>query len=749
MHNADYLLIGGGLASATAAETLREQGATEPILIVSSEPSPPYERPPLSKRYLLGKATPQMLEVLSHDRCRQLAIDLQLETTVTSIDPLNHTVATDRGEHISYRKLLIATGGRARSLSVPGANLPGIYRLRTLADADALKSAAAKARQVVIVGGSFLGMEVAAALSEMGLNVTIIDQERALFPKLRTEKVSQFLLDMFVKRNVTVRLSEMVHAFEGEQHVDCVVTSAGARLPCDLVVLAVGVAPNVEFLEGSGIACDDGVRVDRQLQSSHPDIFAAGDVASVCDPLLGRHNRVEHWDSAVKQGRIAARNMLGQRRLYDELSYFYFDLFDLSFEVLEPSVTGTRQVVRGDLAQGSYAIFYLQDQIIRGLFSTGRPASETRAVQSLIRYRVNLKGDAARLAEPDFHLATIPHQTVLILQGGGAMGAFEFGVAKALEQNGIVPDIIAGVSIGAFNGAIIASNPGCATQALAAFWQELIVHSASLGGSPIDDALNSWQTIAMGSPNFFVPRWMQPVWSQEQLPYQWTSLYDTSPMKELISRYVDFPKLKNGPIRLLVSAVNVETAELEVFDSYVDDLTADHILASGSLPPSFPWTTINGKHYWDGGIVSNSPLDLVTERCGASGKRVFIVDLYPAARDLPKNLIEVAARRDEIIYSERVKRDAFGRNIALEYGRLVDELLEELDPARAEIMRQRPRFIELMGDIAPPEIVRIVRDVEDDDKVGRDHDFSETAVHRNRDSGFAAALKKLKTLAKP
>ena len=136
-------------------------------------------------------------------------------------------------------------------------------------------------------------------------------------------------------------------------------------------------------------------------------------------------------------------------------------------------------------------------------------------------------------------------------------------------------------------------------------------------------------------------------------------------MKALLERYVDFSKLKNGPIRLLVSAVNVETAELEVFDSYGDDLTAEHILASGSLPPSFPWTeTINGRHYWDGGIISNSPLELVAERCGAAGKRVYIVDLYSAARPLPKNLMEVSARRDEIVYSERIRRDTSARDIA-------------------------------------------------------------------------------------
>ena len=518
MQTAEFLLLGGGLASATAAETLREQGATERILIVSNEPVPPYERPPLSKRYLLGKATADTLEVLSRERYRELGIDLLLETSVTSIDPLNHTVATDRGELIGYRKLLIATGARANRLEVPGSGLGGIFRLRTLADADALRTSAATARRALIVGGSFLGMEVAATLSELGLSVTIIDQEARLFPKLETAEVSAFLLDLFARRNVKVRLSEAVASFEGDDRVRGIVTDRGAKIACDLVVLSVGVTPNIELLDGSGIDCGDGILVGRQLQSSDPDVFAAGDVANVYDPGLGRHSRVEHWDSAVKQGRTAARNMLGQRRIYDELSYFYFEVFDLSFEVLQSRITTTEKIARGDMAKGSYALFYLRDNILRGLFSMGRPAQETRAAEALIRYRVNLKGDTAKLADPAFTLTTIPNQTVLILQGGGAMGAFECGVAKAIEERGIVPDIVAGVSIGAFNGAIIAANPGCATVALESFWEELTVRSGDFGGSRFDDAMTSWQTLALGSPNFFIPRWLQPIWSPEQLP---------------------------------------------------------------------------------------------------------------------------------------------------------------------------------------------------------------------------------------
>ncbi len=741
MRSADFVLLGGGLASATAAETLREQGEKGSILVVSRESLPPYNRPPLSKRYLLGKIAANDLHILSTERYRELAVDLLLETSAASIDPKSHVVATDRSGDIRYRKLLVATGGFANRLTVPGADLDGIFCLRTVSDADALKAAAARAKRAVVVGGSFLGMEVAATLAELGLSVTIIDQEQRLLAKLDAPEVSAFISDLYTRRNVDIRLSQTVASFAGENRVRGVATDRGSLIDCDLVVLAVGVTPAVGFLDGSGIACGDGILVNQQLQSSDPDIYAAGDVANVYDPVVGRHCRVEHWDSAIKQGRIAARNMLGQRRIYDEVSYFFFEVFDLSFEVLQRSADAEEKIARGDLADRSYALFYLRDDIPRGLITMGRPPKETRATEALIRYRVKLKANKAKLADPAFTLAAIPNQTVLVLQGGGAMGAFECGVSRALEEHGIVPDVVAGVSIGAFNGAIIAANPGCATAALESFWEELTVCSPEFGGGQIDAAVTSWQMITFGSPNFFRPRWTEPIWSAEQLPYRWTSLYDTSPMKALLERYVDFPKLKNGPIRLLVSAVNVETAELEVFDSYCDDLTAEHILASGSLPPSFPWTTINSRHYWDGGIISNSPLELVAERCGAAGKRVYIVDLYPAARPLPNNLMEVSARRDEIVYSERIRRDTSARDIARDYGRLVEELLQEIEPARAAVMRQRPRFIQLMGENAPLEIVRIIREAEEGDTLGRDFDFSQRAVRRSRELGYAAALK--------
>ena len=196
-------------------------------------------------------------------------------------------------------------------------------------------------------------------------------------------------------------------------------------------------------------------------------------------------------------------------------------------------------------------------------------------------------------------------------------------------------------------------------------------------------------------------------------------------------------------VTAVVSAVNVETAELETFDSYCDDLTPDHILASGSLPPGFPWTAVGGKYYWDGGIISNSPLELVLERCGPAGKRIFVVDLFPGRKKLPANLLEVMARRDEILYAERVHNGFKTRELVADFRKLVDEVMGFLDVTAADQARHRPRYIELMGNAAPPTIVRIVREGEPGEPSSRDYYFSAPAIRRNREEGYKLARRAL------
>jgi len=404
---------------------------------------------------------------------------------------------------------------------------------------------------------------------------------------------------------------------------------------------------------------------------------------------------------------------------------------------------------RGTLESRSFGLLYISNQVARALFSLGRPPDEITAAEGLIRHRTNLAAVEARLADSSFALKDVPSQTVLILQGGGALGAFECGVVRALEEAAIYPEIVAGVSIGAFNGAIVASHPRHATEALEAFWNDLAVDTPELFQRNLTQAAASMQILSLGVPNFFVPRWANGSNWVPMLTHGVTSFYDTSPIRGLIARYVDFQRLKASPVRLLVSAVDVETAELRVFDSYIDDLTPDHILASGSVPPGFPWTTIDGRSFWDGGIISNSPLDLVVDHCGATSKRVFIVDLFAGRKPLPKNLGEVLMRRDEILYAERIRNDAKTRDLIEDFRGLVDEIVGSLGADAANRLKSRPHYVQLMGDTAPMTVTRIVREGEADEPSSRDYDFSRAAVRQNRAQGYRLTKETLANAAPP
>lgn len=761
----DHLLLGGGGASAAAAETLRLEGATGSIMILSAESQAPYYRPALSKEVLLGTAVAQRALHPPSFYLEQ-AVELGLDTEVAAVDAARQTVTTRAGEQFRYGRLLIATGSRPIALQVPGAALAGVHYLRNSVDGDALRRAIARrptgtgagkaraargvvpAQRAVVLGGSFMGMEIAMSLIALGLHVTVVEREAVILPHLEAPLISDHFRRRAESLGALVLLSDTIVALHGADRVREVETASGRRLPCDLLVVSIGVMPDTDFLAGSGIALEQGlVVVDALMRASAPNVFAAGDVTQFDDRVFARRRHVEHWDNAIQQGRLAARNMLGRRVRDDEVSCFFCDIGDVSFSLMGTPEDADERIVRGSLEQGSCAVLYLRDHVLRALFSTGRPVDETRHAESLIRYRVNLLQVRDRLQDPGFALDQIPTQTVLALQGGGAMGAFECGVVKALEEDGIFPDIVAGISIGALNGAIVAAHPRHATAALESFWADLAVHTPFTPGSEAGRAATALQVLMYGVPKFFRPRWL-PTWPAAPgwplpLPMHWTSYYDTAPMKELIAQYVDFKALKTSPVRLLVGAVNVTSGEMEVFDSYVDELTPEHILASGSLPPGFPWTEIDGKAYWDGGLLSNSPLDLVVDRCGAEGKRVFIVDLFSGQRPLPQNMVEVMARRDEIAYSERVRSDLRLRETVGAYRRLLDGVLDLVAPAARARIQQRPLYIELMGNGAPMHIIRFVRAGQANEPASRDYDFSLEAIRLNQAEGHALVKKTL------
>jgi len=743
----DFLLLGGGLASATAAETLRTAGAEGSIAILCAETTPPYHRPPLSKGFLHNG--PKQTNVLIHDEAfyRDRQIDIHLGARVCRVDVESRTIETDR-DHFRFSKLLIATGASVDRLAAPGAHLRGIHYLRTVNDALSLYEGILQARRAVVIGASFLGMELAAALAARGVGTTLIAREDLLYEKLRSPEISKFFTEYFRQRSVEFIFEEEVKEFSGTTQVEAVVTNSGKVMPCDLVAIGIGVHPETGFLDNSGIEVDGGILVNQQLETNRPGIYAAGDVANFYNPIVRARYRAEHWDNAVKQGRIAAWNMLGEQQSWRTVSYFFSDVFDLTFNVVGSTEQAHERILRGATKEKSFSVLYLDQEKLRGAFLLEQSLIETRAAGALIANRSDISASKAKLSDLHFPLNRAAVQTVLVLQGGGALGAFECGVVKALGERNIHPDLVAGVSIGAFNAAIIAANPGNATTALEAFWRELSLNTPYIPDEELRRSVSSLQSVMFGAPHFFRPRWFEPILSPAQLPINWISFYDPSPLKATLSKYVAFDKLRDSPVRLLLTAVNVETGQLAMFDSYVDEITPDHILASGSLPPGFPWTTVDGKHYWDGGLVSNSPLDQVVELGGLTGKNVYVVNLWLEKRALPHSIPEVLARRDEIVFAEKVRRNIRVWEHIDDYRQLVEEIMAGVEPKAAEQIRRRPRYIETIGETCPLSIIRINREPVEGESVSRDYEFSRTSIDQLIAQGYAIAVKTLERQAK-
>lgn len=739
MRNVDHLIIGGGPAGAAAAETLRREGAVGPVALLSAEPWLPYWRPALSKSVLLednGAKT-----IFPHDAAfyDDMGVEVFLGCRAGGVDPARRLVETEFAGTFHYDRLLLATGSRARRLGAPGETLPGVLHLRNLDDAQAIAAAMRRSRSAVVIGSGFIALELAAAFVTFGIPTTVVSREAAPYPRLNAPAFSAFIADYFRAKGVTMIFGDTVIRIEGLTAAEGVITAQGRAIAGDLVAIGVGAEPETAFLEGSGVAIADGVLTNQRLETSQPGVFAAGDIANFFDPVFKRRRRLEHWDNAVKQGRIAARNMLGQARVHRTASYFFSDVFDLTFNTVGDVEGAGEQVVRGSPQAKSFSVLYLKDARLRGALLLERPLSEERAAGTLILNRIDLSAPPRPLGDERYPLEQTARQTVLILQGGGAMGAFEWGVVKALEEEGIFPDVVAGISIGAFNGAIIAANPRGASAALEAFWRELSVDAPDAPTEEMRLALAAGHSLMFGSPKFFRPRWLAALLEPDQLFSPWTSFCDPTPALELLRRHVDFPSLGQSPVRLLASAVDVETARLRIFDSYIDDLKPEHILASGSLPPYFPWTEIDGRRYWDGGLLSNSPLDLVVEHTSLSNKKVYAVNLYPGANRLPRNMVEVLARRDEILYCEKMAGSLRTRDAIESFHNLVKSIMATLPPEAADTIRQRPDYIESMGEASCVAITRIQHQSEPGELASRDFDFSRRTVERLMALGYEAA----------
>jgi NADPH-dependent 2,4-dienoyl-CoA reductase/sulfur reductase-like enzyme len=403
-----YLIVGAGLAGAKAAQTLRDEGYDGPVTLIGAESERPYERPPLSKGYLSGKDARDSVYVHPEAWYGEHDVELRTGVTVTGLDAAAKEVALDGGDRLHFDKLLLTTGSSPRRLSVAGADLDGVRYLRRVEDADALRAdLSGGGRRIVVVGGGWIGLEVAAAARGYGNDVTVVEPQPTVLHAAIGPELAEVFAELHREQKVELKLGTGVEALNGTGgRVSSVSTDAGDELPADLVVVGIGAGPNTEILNGTGIDVENGILVDQGLRSSHPDVFAAGDVANAFHPLFGRRVRVEHWANALHGGPAAARSMLGEAVSYDRVPYFYTDQYDLGMEYSgSVGPDGYDHVVyRGDLGSREFIAFWLKGgRVLAGM--NVNVWDVTDPIQALVRSGAAI--DQARLADPDVPLGEL------------------------------------------------------------------------------------------------------------------------------------------------------------------------------------------------------------------------------------------------------------------------------------------------------------------------------------------------------
>jgi 3-phenylpropionate/trans-cinnamate dioxygenase ferredoxin reductase subunit len=402
-----FIIVGGGLAGAIAAQTLLEEGFDGSVTLLGQEPNAPYERPPLSKDYLQGKADRDSIFVHPEPWYAEHGVDLSLGSLVTSLDPAARTVTTNAGARLHYDKLLLATGSKPRRLEVPGADLGGVYYLRNVEDSERIKIEFARAKRAVIIGAGWIGLETAAAARAAGLDVTLLVSGDLPLQRVLGPEVAPIFDELHRSHGVDLRYRTTAAELTGRHGaVTGVILSDGTRIDADMIIVGIGAVPRTELAPAAGLKIDNGIVVDEHLRTSDPDIFAAGDIAHTYNPRLERHIRVEHWANARRQGVVAAKAMLDQDAVDVRPSYFYTDQYDLSMEYTgDIGPAGYDKVIFRRYAEpGQMIVFWLYEQRVQaGMNINIWDVAED--IERLIQSARPINVDD--LADPDIPLASL------------------------------------------------------------------------------------------------------------------------------------------------------------------------------------------------------------------------------------------------------------------------------------------------------------------------------------------------------
>lgn len=407
MNSAKYLIVGGGLSGHNAAKAIRAADPQGSIVIMSNEPHRPYDRPPLTKDYMQSKIPAEKTYYEPPQWYGEQNITLLLNCQVQHLDAQAKVVKPADGQEWSFDKALLAMGGRPVKLDIAGINLPGVHYFRTLSDAVAVSDKVTPASSVAIIGGGFIGLELASSLTQRGAKVSVIDGGPHIWSRFADATLAGFFTRYCQDRGVTFYNTQRVSRIEDTGGAISVVTTSGTTVPCDLVMVAAGIVPNVGLARQAGLSVDNGVIVNAQLQTSHPDIYAAGDLCNYPDPYFDRRRRVEHWGQADYTGTLAGRNMAGAGQSYDLMSYVFSDIFDLHLEFAGDEHGFDRVVVRGRMEDKAFSVLYVKDNRLVAHFSVNLKRKQFSPLQKLIEKKVNLEGRETQLADMSFDVSTL------------------------------------------------------------------------------------------------------------------------------------------------------------------------------------------------------------------------------------------------------------------------------------------------------------------------------------------------------
>lgn len=395
------VIIGAGHAAGQAAASLRQAKFEGPITIIGDEAHAPYQRPPLSKQYLAGTQLADKVYLRAEKFYADKDIQLMLDTRATQIDPSTKTINLDNGETIAYEKLLISTGSRPRKLSIEGSDLSGIHYLRTMDDVDGIRADVKPGANLVIVGGGYIGLEVAAVGIELGMNVHVLEMEERILQRVTTPEMSAYYHKLHTDRGVHIHTQTGVTGFSGNDSVEKVLCG-DENFDADIVIVGIGIIPNIEIAEEAGIHCDNGIVVDDHCRTSDPDIYAAGDCTNHPNPLMNKRLRLESVPNAMDQARVSTANMLGDDKVYAAIPWFWSDQYELKLQMVGFSADGDSQVLRGDMDTHQFAIFYLKEGKVVAADAVNSPKEFM-----LCKQMIGKSADPAQLANPETDLKSL------------------------------------------------------------------------------------------------------------------------------------------------------------------------------------------------------------------------------------------------------------------------------------------------------------------------------------------------------